>query len=267
MTSRWCLVLALGSCAGPFDVVASLGSVPLGAESDGAVAKPDARTGGVDEHARCDDSARGLLGVDDAGTLLRLSSDFTATPLGQPHCARGMITGAIDQDGLVWASDGRTLWWIVSSNGLCIASALPWAPTAMAFVYHPETKRELLYALVDGALRVIEPASQVSQELGMLQADQLAGTPSGGLYAFSRPSADSISFARVDARTASLDRAVTLRELDAGNMVGASWRDGEWLTVVDTTVYRIADASNYSRETLPYPLRRVLSSTCSSLAK
>lgn len=88
--------------------------------------------------------------------------------------------------GTAWvAVGGKVL--VFDLGGACKAESIALDASAMAFVVDPKTGSELLYALVDGVLVVVDPGTGARTPIGKLAVPEtiggLAGTSDGRLFA------------------------------------------------------------------------------------
>lgn len=94
---------------------------------------------------------------------------------------------ALTSDGTVWAlSGGKAV--VVDPSGACKPLGLALTATAMSFLVDAKLGREQLYAIVDGILVVIDPASLLRTPIGKITIPEvtgLTGTIDGRLFALS----------------------------------------------------------------------------------
>lgn len=123
---------------------------------------------------------------------------------GVPACLLGgEIAAAIDGSGMLWAAPADGTLQLIDPDSLdCTPIALKMRPTTMAFVYHPNLKRELLYALEAGELWVVDPESLIRGSRGKLDRSWLAGTADGRLVGLSDRSGGVIELGEVSTDTA-----------------------------------------------------------------
>jgi hypothetical protein len=106
---------------------------------------------------------------------------------GPVKCAGPVISPiAIDRGGMIWLVADGTLA-VADPGGACELRDLSINATAMTFVWDPKLETEVLYAVADGLLEAIHPATLARTPIGKLalpDVRSLAGTADGQLLAF-----------------------------------------------------------------------------------
>jgi hypothetical protein len=198
-----CVVLA---ACGPekFDVVAR-----AAAEHDAGMSGQDDAEAGADSKECCSDAgvpadiadasggsrnacapgAETIELLTKAGRIYRVHAESgKLQERGVPTCLpEGDSRAAVDGSGRLWVWPADGFLRIIEADSLnCrrIEQKMP-QPTALAFVYHPELQRELLYTLQAGELWEIDPATFASISRGKLEQPWLSGTADGRLVALS----------------------------------------------------------------------------------
>ncbi len=184
---RWTAVLAFGltACSQGTDVVAralvDAGTLPAeGATKPSLVAPAEA----------CERAAGTFAVLTKVGGIQRFALGLKMLPPDSSpvKCVSPSSPAiAVDRDGHSWVtSDGR-LSVVDPSAGACKTLEVALSPTAMAFVQAEGGEREMLYALVDGVLIVVDPSTFARTPIGKLALEDVrgfAGTSDGRLIAF-----------------------------------------------------------------------------------
>jgi len=174
------------ACAPVADVVAySSGEEPAPTSIPSSVPSPPS-TGSV----YCTSSPYALAlrtkdgrigGVTERGTM----AQFFPVP---PECTvPGTGPIAMTHDGTVWTASAGTVHIVDPKSGACKALGLTLDATAMAFVFDARTGSELLYAIVEGQLVVVDPRTLLRTPIGKVLVPDavvgLGGTIDGRLFA------------------------------------------------------------------------------------
>jgi hypothetical protein len=198
-------LLALMACTPGVDVVAR--ATEPEPTADGGL---DAGTGGAPKDpgskpppqapATCGDTTSTVAVLTKAAELhtFDIASGKPLGPSGAVKClALGASPIALDRTGLRWVvSEGSLV--VVEPAALdCKPLGIELAASAMAFVWDPKAEREMLYAIVDGVLVVLDPSSLARTPIGNVALEDvrgLAGTADGRLLAFAGDPLVTIAF-------------------------------------------------------------------------
>jgi hypothetical protein len=132
-------------------------------------------------------ASNALALVTRTGELVRFDLATKSKQSQAPTCIpAGAGPIALDRTGMVWAQTGSTVV-AASRDGACKSTGLSLTATAMGFVDDRASRKESLYAVVDGVLLVINEATLARTPIGELALEDvrgLAGTSDGRLFAF-----------------------------------------------------------------------------------
>jgi hypothetical protein len=241
-------LLALGCDPGD-DIVARLTGAPeAGAGAD--CCAPGVRTPMADTAPLPDVCAARparIVLLSKAGVLYELHPEQgVALELGAPSCLKpGAFVAAIDLDDRVWVVPDDGLMRVIEPQTLkCEELPLALKPSAMAFVYDPSFKRQLLYAIVAGTLIVFNPDTKVRSPIGELSQEVqfLGGGVQGELLAF-RQSGDAVLMGRVAPESANVNfLSKAMAPLGLPLQGAAAW-SSDLLFIFQRDLYRLRSGS------------------------
>jgi hypothetical protein len=177
-------VLALSACSPGADVVAR---AVLDAGTD---ASPVPKKEPPANDPACGSSETTLAVLTKAGQVHSFDASLKEIVAVPPGCGgAGPSALAVDRAGTLWTAVGGKVLAGDPKNGTCKTLPLELHPSVMAFVWDPKLGSEALYAVVEGALVVIDMSTFESKTIGKLtpaldELRGLTGTVDGWLLAF-----------------------------------------------------------------------------------
>jgi hypothetical protein len=215
-------------------------AVPAAEGADAAVPAADSADAGVGSPNACAGSESFVL-LTKEGRVYRVHAETgKLDERGVPACLLGgEIAAAVDSTGKLWAAPADGMLQLIEPDSLdCKPIALNMLPTALAFVYHPDLKRELLYALEAGVLWVVDPVSLDRSPRGKLERSWLAGTADGRLVGLSDRSGGVIEIGVVSTDAGVFTPAWKLIPPSALPLSGAAAYANGFALIFGTSLYR-----------------------------
>jgi hypothetical protein len=242
-------LLALG-CDPEDDIVARLMAAPeAGAGAD--CCAPGVRVPMADSAPQpdlCAARPARIVLLSKAGVLYELHPEQgVALELGTPSCLRpGAFVAAIDLEDRIWVVPDDGLMRVIELPTLkCEELPLPLKPSAMAFVYDPSLKRQLLYAIEAGMLIEFNLDTKVRSLIGKLDEEVqfLGGGVQGELFAFWQ-SGDAALMGRVAAESADVKLLWKAMAPVGLALQGAAAWSSDFLLIFQRDLYRFRSASS-----------------------